>query len=162
MGYDLHSKTNPPTVAEQDEIRNAVMKDRDGDPRMIMQEWYDALTATGRYFRFASVAWPKALQLAREHGWRPEHEDDYYTRQRGEVVSDADAARLADAIDLASVGLPEPDWSRHPFEKRIDDDTVMYGADAARDLSPADFFSYSPGKLQRFAAFARKGAFTIE
>src|SRR3712207_1980604 len=95
------------------------------------------LSGEGGYFRFSNYAWYAALKLAHEHGWEPagtkppeftvyaldgvsvdevatranrqryyaNWDGDYVTYQQ--VVSDEDAANIADALERALEDVPE-------------------------------------------------------
>ena len=72
-----------------------------GGPGASMQAGYDAMEATGAYFRFNNVAWPKTLELATFYGWEPEHDEQYYLPKGNQVVSAEDANNLAAALERA-------------------------------------------------------------
>ncbi len=178
MGYELTCLTIP--EPPQHELERLIDEATDrarrktGDPDAVSHAAYDAMEATGAYFRFNYVAWPKALELARFYGWEPEHDEMYYPFNEGQVVSAADANNLAAALEravesLAQVTSIQPSHGvllahqKSPLQQAVSqlvgEDTII-GPRA--DLSPEAFWADNADTLRRFIRFARQGAFRID
>ena len=178
MGYDLTCLTIP--EPPQHELERLIDEATDrarrktGDPDAVSHAAYDAMEATGAYFRFNYVAWPKALELARFYGWEPEHDEMYYPFNEGQVVSAADANNLAAALEravesLAQVTSIQPSHGvllphqKSPLQQAM---SQLVGGDTIigprADLSPEAFWADNADKLRRFIRFAQQGAFRID
>ncbi len=152
-----------------------------GGPGASVQAGYDAMEATGAYFRFNNVAWPKTLELATFYGWEPEHDEQYYLPKGNQVVSAEDANNLAAALERAVAGLSQI-VSMHrshdvlplgqvlpeqilPELERLGLNFEGLGVNAVgprKDLEPIAFWANNPDQLRRFLRFARQGAFQID
>ena len=177
MGFDLTCLTTEPPQHELERLIDEATdraRRKTGDPDAVSHAAYDAMEATGAYFRFNYVAWPKALELARFYGWEPEHDERYYTFNEGHVVSAADTNNLAAVLEravesLAQVTSIQPSYGvllphqKSPLQQAISQ--VVGGGITVGprgDLSPEAFWADNADKLRRFIRFARQGAFRID
>ncbi len=177
MGYDLTCLTIP--EPPQHELERLIDEATDrarrktGDPGAAGDAAFDAMEATGAYFHFNFVAWPKALELARFYGWEPEHDETYYHFNDGQVVSAADANNLATALERAVESLAQvtsiqpsygvlPPHQKSPLQQAI---SRVLGVDITvgprEELSPEAFWADNADTLRRFIRFARQGAIWI-
>jgi len=129
--------------------------------------------------RFDRTTWGKLLKLAYLYGWEPlgtepggwidpetgpwyyspDEWDGNYTSNDLQVVTEEDAARIADALDNALEDIPDHNVS----EARVEHGPVSL-FDLFRDRTdPLEYFSGAGGKqrVRDFVAFCRAGAFTI-
>ncbi len=176
MGYDLTCLDVPePPRHELERLMKEAMDSalrKTGDPVMARQAGFDAGAATGAYFRFNYVAWPKALELARFYGWESEHDAQYYLPNDGQVVSAEDAKKLAVALEravasLARIAPMHKSYGVLPLNQAVPEieGTDGLGGVAVgprKDLAPVAFWADNPDKLRHFIRFARQGAFRIE
>ena len=143
------------------------------------------LDGVGGYFRFNCVAWGQVLELAmldqggyhrgtiKDRSTTPPWNGGYASND-GQMVTAADAANLADALDTAFDDLPDQYVSI--FDEHVDTDplvqTVMgdlspgskvftYGH--APDASSVEFWSGLEHKtyLRDFITYCRSGSFCI-
>lgn len=102
--------------------------------------------------------WPKVLELAMEHGWKPmgTSGSGYYVYNQGDRVLAKDAYRLAAALNRAYKTLSAED-AMTPKQRL--DGTPIDG----QVITPEDFFRGDEGRklLKRCITFFRKGAFEI-
>ncbi len=178
MGYELTCLTIPEPPQHElerliDEATDRALR-KTGDPGAAGDAAFDAMEATGAYFHFNFVAWPKALELARFYGWEPEHDETYYHFNDGQVVSVADANNLAAALERAVESLAQvtsiqpsygvlPPHQKSPLQQAISQ--VLGGGITVGprgDLSPEAFWADNADTLRRFIRFARQGAFGID
>jgi hypothetical protein len=169
------------------------------------------LSGKGGYFRFSNYAWRAALELAHEHGWqpagtqlpnitvyapdgvtidevatraeRPRHAnwDGGYFWNECQVVSDEDAANIADALERALDDVPDEgggyhlltpaqyqaaqrdELSQEDLDKAIEQ--FMEGQAASPPQippqTPACYFAGNKDYLREFITFCRAGAFSI-
>lgn len=94
---------------------------------------YDLRNGNSKDFRFSDREFGPMLQLAEQHGWKPHgtllpslydidtgeeipsYEDDwsgFYLSNDGQIVTDEDAAALADALERALASSSELDLSQ--------------------------------------------------
>ena len=178
MGFDLTCLTIPePSQHEFERLIDEATdraRTKTDDPGAAAHAEFDAMEATGAYFHFNFVAWPKALELARFYGWEPEHDETYYHFNDGQVVSAADANNLAAALEravesLAQVTSIQPSYGvllphqKSPLQQAI---SQLVGGGITvgprGDLSPEAFWADNADKLRHFIRFARQGAFRID
>ncbi|NIR29183.1 MAG: hypothetical protein GWN84_07680 [Gammaproteobacteria bacterium] len=173
MGYDLESKAFPALSEDEQQnllgriMRNAVSR-FPFDPIKAIQAMWDGYAETGRYFRFNIVAFPKLVELAERHGWRPAKRlfpdaDDFRYVGCGEVSAE-DARSFADALERALDALNDVEPMQPPYgETEVIPGTGIMGIGPRGDLSPEAFWSgrAAKEKIRRFIQFARHGAFTI-
>ena len=161
MGYDLQSlNVTSPSDDELAAIINDAHAQASDNPLQLMQAGFDALEATGCYFRFNYVAWPHLVVLAKKHGWDPSSEPEH-------EVSDSDAESLADSLErvLLTIKNIQPIVSSHaisatgPFGIELPDGVTSAGP--RTDLSAETFWADNPDKIKRFIKFARQGRFSI-
>ena len=169
------------------------------------------LSGKGGYFRFSNYGWRAALELAHEHGWEPAgtelpditvYAPDgvtvdevatraerklYATWDRGyfwnenQVVSDEDAANIADALERALDDVPDEsaeddlltpaqhqayrrgELPREELNKAIEQ--FMEGQAAAPPQippqTPACYFAGEKDYLRELITFCRAGRFAI-
>ena len=154
-------------------------------------ELINANTSLSR--KYSRPFWGKALELAQLYGWRPQGTrppvmpgfpglktlwDGTYLTNDGQIVLDADARSLGDALaraldDIADVS-PAPDWNLKlwleddlpewlsPEEREIIEDGLEAFAPDARGKSPLEFFAGDEKPyLVRLIRFCRLGSFII-
>jgi hypothetical protein len=138
------------------------------------------LSGKGGYFRFSNSAWCAVLELAYEHGWEPAGTkapeftfyapdgvtvDEVETRtwrqlyrdwngsyfgNAFQVVSDEDAANIAEALERALDDVSDEGGGRHLLPP------AQHQAARRGELSQED-----KDYLQEFIKFCRAGAFSI-
>lgn len=124
----------------------------------------DLYNVHGDYYRFSSVAWTHVLALAEQYGWKPTGTrrgnpqvpegdwDGNYTSNSGQLVTEADARALADALERALPDIPGRADTR---------EAVVPGASTIT-LHPLEFFrSAGKAKVTGFIDYCRKGGFRI-
>ena len=127
------------------------------------------------HFGWQQWRWAKLLRLAKTHGWEvmgtsqpPEEEIHFpggrwdannYTTNDGQIVSAADAAALATALERALPHIPDADALA---KYRLPDGGIEI-APHAPPAPDADWFSGVEAKAHvvRFIAFCREGSFRI-
>jgi hypothetical protein len=169
------------------------------------------LSGKGGYFRFSNYGWRAALELAHEHGWEPagtvppkftvyaldgvtvdevrtRAERQSYANWSGgyftndyQVVSDEDAANIADALERALDDVPDEGGGDHLLtpaqhqavqrgelsEEELDKviEQVMERQAASPPQipfqTPAGYFAGEKDYLREFITFCRAGAFAI-
>jgi hypothetical protein len=170
------------------------------------------LSGKGGYFRFSNYAWRAALELAHEHGWEPtgtevpeitvyapddttideeatwverqaygDWEGDYFYTD-GRLVTDADAANIADALERALDYVPEEGGFAKPVLTAAQWQALMHGELSDEEImeamdryvkhraecppqipphTPAFYFAGEKDYLREFITFCRAGAFAI-
>jgi hypothetical protein len=164
----------------------------------------------GGYLRFSNYAWCVALELAHEHGWEPAgteppevtvyapdgvvdevatrakrqryaNWDEVYLTNNRQVVSDEDAANIADALERALDDMPDEsaeddlltpaqhqayqggELPQEDLDKAIEQ--FMEGQAASPPQippqTPACYFAGNKDYLREFITFCRAGAFAI-
>lgn len=147
----------------------------------------DLVSEMGNYFRFSQVGWRKVLALADLYGWKPTGTvkpisrktwDSNYITNSGQLVTNADAMALSNALQQALDDIPdrldivkmvELDPSNYPpymavmetIEAEMGEKvTSIKGHDP--NLTPFEFFSgdYKQGLID-FIEFCQYGGFRI-
>jgi hypothetical protein len=169
------------------------------------------LSGKGGYFRFSFHGWRAAQELAHEHGWEPagteppefkvyapdgvtvdevatqayrQHYFDWgggYFTHNHQVVSDEDAANIADALERALDDVPDEGGGGHlltpaqhqaaqrdelwqeELDKAIEQFMERQAASPPQipPQTPAWYFAGDKDYLREFIAFCRAGAFFI-
>jgi len=169
------------------------------------------LSGKGGYFRFSNYAWHAALELAHEYGWEPagteapevtvyapdgvivdevgtRTERQRYTNWGGgyftneyQVVSDEDAANIADALERALDDVPDEgggdhlltpaqhqaahrgELSQEKFDKALEQfiERRVASPPLIPPQTPAWYFAGEKDHLREFITFCRAGEFAI-
>jgi hypothetical protein len=169
------------------------------------------LSSEGGYFCFSNHAWRAPLKLAHEHGWEPAgtkppeftmyapdgvtvdelrtlaerqryaHWDGGYFTNNYLVVSDEDAANIADTLECALDDVPDEGGGRHlltlahyqayqrgeltreELDKAIEQFIECRAASPPRisPQTPAWYFAGEKDYLREFITFCRAGGFSI-
>jgi len=120
-------------------------------------------------FDWAQWQWPKLLRLAISHGWKPrgttlahagEAWDGNYTSNDRQIVSQQDAAALADALEVALPHIPDHD-ALADFKNA---EGMIEIAPKHPPVPNAAWFSTPDGKalVAAFIKFCREGSFQIQ
>src|SRR5215204_5808731 len=159
------------------------------------------LSGAGGYQRFSSTSWWKIFELAYDYGWKPQgtepaqwydangeldkqmsfdpdtwNSNNYFTNDF-QVVTETDAANIADALQQALDDIPDSDTTREWVQPGPDDPVMAFAESPAErasleqgyfvdlpadSLSPVDYFS-GKGKqrVRDFIRFCQAGAFCI-
>jgi hypothetical protein len=169
------------------------------------------LSGKGGYFRFSNHRWRAALELAHEQGWEPDgteppemtvyapdgvtvdevgtraerqryaNWDGCYFMNNHQVVSDEDAANIADALERALDDVPDEgggdhlltpaqyqaahrdELSQEELDKAIEQFMERRAASPPQipPQTPAWYFAGEKDYLREFITFCRAGAFSI-
>src|SRR4051812_15633102 len=133
------------------------------------------LTNGKSYTGWQQWLWAKLLRLAQAHGWQPmgtsqppgeevhfpggRWDSSNYRTNDGQIVSEADARALADALERALPHIPDDD----AMAKYRQADGGIQIAPTAPTAPDADWFSGAQAKTSvgKFIQFCREGSFRI-